>query len=262
MKISIITVNRNNNQGLMKTLQSVKMQSYKDYELIIVDGASSDQSIDTIKEYSENSPSTKYVSEKDTGIYNAMNKGINLSMGEYLIFMNSGDSFFDKDSLQNSVIYLNGMVDIVSGIAISDKYVMNPVTPDQLSLSFFLKSSMNHQSTFIKSSLMKKYYYNEKYKIVSDTEFFFKAMILGNCTYRDISVKVCYCEQEGVSRDIKKSLAERYMAIKALLPERMEDDIDFIIKYNNPILRKIGDILYRDFFRILYDKIVRRGGRI
>lgn len=261
MKVSIITVNYNNSEGLKKTLESVINQSSLDYELIIIDGASTDNSIDIIKGYALKIQSLSYISEKDKGIYNAMNKGINMSNGEYLIFMNSGDCFYNEQSLENTEPFLDAKHDIISGIAISERYKMYPVKPENLSMSFFLKSSMNHQATFIKRELMLKYHYSEKYRIISDTEFFFKAMILDNCSYLDIPVYVCLCEDAGASGDLKASLNERYFAIKSLIPTRMSNDVDFIIKYDNPIIRKIGNMFYNKFFRCLYDKLIRRGGR-
>ena len=109
---------------------------------------------------------------------------------------------------------------------------------------------------------MQNYHYSENYKIVSDTEFFFKAMILGNCSYKDIPVKVCFCEDAGASGNLSASMQERYKAIKALVSPRMSYDIDFIIKYHNPVSMKVGGLLYNRFFRWLFDKLIRRGGRL
>ena len=262
MKVSIITVNYNNESGLKRTLESIKCQIFTDYELLVIDGASSDDSVAVINAYSKQITSMRFVSEKDEGIYNAMNKGTDMAIGDYLIFMNSGDRFYDDQSLEQSAKFLDGEVDIVSGIAVSDKYVMYPVKPKALSMSFFLKNSMNHQATFIKRNVMQNYHYSENYKIVSDTEFFFKAMILGNCSYKDIPVKVCFCEDAGASGNLSASMQERYEAIKALVSPRMSYDIDFIIKYHNPVSMKVGGLLYNRFFRWLFDKLIRRGGRL
>lgn len=261
MKISIITINYNNKQGLIQTIQSIKAQTYADYEVVLVDGASRDGSLDVIKDYAEQEKRLVYVSEKDKGIYNAMNKGTLMSRGEYCIFMNSGDCFYDEQSLKDAAAYLDG-TDIISGVAVADKYTMIPVKPENLSMAFFLKNSMNHQSCFIKTSLMKEYLYDERYRIVGDTEFFFRAMIMGNCTYRDIPVKVCYCEDAGASGNLSASMQERYAAIKALVPARMSNDVDFIVKYHNPVMLCIGNLIYNRCLRWLYDKVIRRGRRI
>ena len=98
MKYSIITVNYNNKEGLRKTIESVVRQTYRDFEFIVIDGGSTDGSTDILKEYDEQI--NYWVSEKDSGIYNAMNKGIKKSIGDYLIFMNSGDCFYQNDVLE------------------------------------------------------------------------------------------------------------------------------------------------------------------
>ena len=89
MKLSVITINFNNRDGLRKTIESVVNQTYNDFEYIIIDGGSTDGSVDVIKEYADRID--YWVSEPDKGIYNAMNKGIDVAKGEYCIFMNSGD---------------------------------------------------------------------------------------------------------------------------------------------------------------------------
>ncbi|KPA34233.1 hypothetical protein AMR50_0875 [Leptospira interrogans] len=93
-KISIITINLNNLEGLRKTLESVKSQTYTNFELIVVDGGSTDGSFEYLK--SNLDLIKKFISEKDKGIYNAQNKGISLSKGEYLVFLNAGDTLLQK----------------------------------------------------------------------------------------------------------------------------------------------------------------------
>src|SRR6478735_12082706 len=103
--LTIITINRNNGAGLQKTIDSVVQQSYLDLEFIVIDGASSDNSVDILKKYSGK---CSWVSEQDSGIYNAMNKGIAKANGDYLLFLNSGDCLADNTVLQQSVQYLDG----------------------------------------------------------------------------------------------------------------------------------------------------------
>lgn len=87
MKVSIITVNYNNESGLKRTLESIKSQIFTDYELLVIDGASSDDSVAVINAYSKQITSMRFVSEKDGGIYNAMNKGTDMAIGDYFIFI-------------------------------------------------------------------------------------------------------------------------------------------------------------------------------
>ena len=99
MKVSVITINYNNIQGLKTTIQSVISQSYKDMEYIIVDGGSTDGSVDLGGGCSVKI--SKCICEPDNGVYNAMNKGVSIASGEYCIFMNSGDSFWNSEVLEN-----------------------------------------------------------------------------------------------------------------------------------------------------------------
>ena len=105
-KISIITINYNDAEGLRKTLASVASQTYTDIEHIIVDGASTDGSVDVIREYetinlsSTNPIRIVWVSEKDKGIYDAMNKGVAKASGEYLLFLNGGDALASPTAIQ------------------------------------------------------------------------------------------------------------------------------------------------------------------
>ena len=100
MELSVITINLNNATGLLKTMRSVLSQTFNDFEYIIVDGESSDNSVDLIKEFNTKFQNLYWISEPDSGIFNAMNKGINLSKGKYLLFLNSGDFLSDQNTLE------------------------------------------------------------------------------------------------------------------------------------------------------------------
>ena len=254
MKISIITVNYNNISGLKRTLESIDGQTFKEYEFVIVDGGSKDGSREVIEQYAEEHPATVWVSESDKGIYNAMNKGVEMATGDYCIFMNSEDCFYFKDSLQQCSVYLDGQYDIVSGAVMTDRFSKRAPREDELSLAFFIKDNMNHQSTFICRSLLKDYPYNEERRIVGDHEFFFQTLLLNNVTYLDIPLCISYCEEAGESGDLEQSINERLIAIKALLPPRMIDDVDFIQKFHNPITMWVGRLFYKKSLRKLFYK--------
>ena len=120
--LSIITINFNNASGLRKTLESVRIQSYLNYEHIIIDGGSSDGSVDVIKEFLSDASYAKHLSfwcsEKDTGIYNAMNKGIRHASGKYIAILNSGDSY-TAHALDDFDCFANQYDDVVLYGAIS-----------------------------------------------------------------------------------------------------------------------------------------------
>ena len=176
MKLSIITINYNNAEGLRKTMESVLAQTYTEIEYIIVDGASTDGSVDIIRELATR-PTIKWVSEKDTGIYNAMNKGIEIALGrrivnslnrselvedknkgikmakgEYLLFLNSGDYLVDADTLKNVFEDAND-VDIIYGdrINVYEDGSQKKVNyfPDKITGSFMYHSMISHQASFL-----------------------------------------------------------------------------------------------------------------
>ena len=136
MKLSIITVNKNNALGLEQTALSIICQIFTDFEWIVIDGASGDNSINIIKKYEYK---MKYwVSEADSGIYSAMNKGILQAAGTYCLFLNSGDWFFAPDSLARAFARINNSepADIYYANCLTDEYSLwkMPVT---LALDYF-----------------------------------------------------------------------------------------------------------------------------
>ncbi len=218
-QLSIITINFNNKKGLKKTIPSVIRQSFSDYEYIIIDGGSTDGSVDLITQYS--GKITSWISEPDKGIYNAMNKGIKRAKGVYCLFLNSGDCFMDNDIL-NKVFSIPFTEDIVFGDTICVN--MRLSYPSKISLSYLISKSLPHQSSFIKRSLFDRFgNYNEENRIVSDWEFGLKAILLYNCSYRYLSdIIVSRMELPGHSLDqklaqIKNKEAEQVLK-KFLIP--------------------------------------------
>ena len=171
MKYSIITVNFNNANGLEDTINSIFKQTCNDYELIIIDGGSTDNSKSIIEE--NQSQIDYWVSEPDNGIFNAMNKGILVSQGDYLIFMNSGDCFYNEKVLENSLHYLKSDFVIGSIKRKEDDTTMNYELSD-ISMMTFYKGAIPHQATFHKRSLFLNSLYDETLKISSDWKFFFQ----------------------------------------------------------------------------------------
>lgn len=200
-KLSIITVNYNNHEGLKKTVQSVFAQTFTDYEYLIIDGGSDDGS----KAFIENSADKLvfWVSEKDTGVYDAMNKGIAKAKGEYLLFLNSGDFLLDDNVLQN-VFTENPSKDIIYCDLyweIDGNKVHQPY-PDALSFEHFVEKELPHQASFIKKELFTIVgFYDTQYKIIADWKFFILAIIKHNCSYQHISLPVSVCDRKGISCD-------------------------------------------------------------
>ncbi|MCW5913702.1 MAG: glycosyltransferase [Chitinophagaceae bacterium] len=196
-QLSIITVNLNNLAGLQKTMQSVFEQSFTDYEYIIIDGGSTDGSREYIEQHKEKL--AYWVSEKDGGIFNAMNKGIDQSSGEYLIFMNSGDYFYSTDVLTN-VFKENPKADIVYGNVKWWPVNHNGNYPDHLSFNHFKHNTIPHQGSFIRKELFNLVgKYDEQYEVNSDWNFFVLAIFKYNCSYKHLNLMISYCNTDGVS---------------------------------------------------------------
>ena len=199
MKLSIITINFNDRVGLDKTIQSVINQTYRDFEYIVIDGASTDGSVDVIKKYADRL--THWVSEPDTGIYNAMNKGTRLAQGEYCLYLNSGD-FFASDDVLEKVFSHSFSEDIVSCICLDfdEKHEWLKVPPRDVSLFTFVGGSLPHPTSFIKRELLNRLGgYNESYRIISDWCFFVDAMLSYKASYRTLDIILVKFNCYGIS---------------------------------------------------------------
>jgi glycosyltransferase family 2 len=170
--ISIITVSYNAVKTIEETILSVLNQTYHNIEYIIIDGGSTDGTIDIIKKYQDRI--SYWVSEPDKGIYDAMNKGTLKASGEWLNFMNAGDTFYDEQVLEKVFKDKDwSNTDVIYGdviIKYSKKEELKKVWPlTQLEKGM----PFCHQSSFIKTTLQKQYSFNTNYKICSDYEFFY-----------------------------------------------------------------------------------------
>ena len=167
IKISIITVVYNSVQLIERTIKSIIHQSYSNLEYIIIDGGSYDGTVDVIKKYERNIQ--KWISEPDKGIYDAMNKGIHLANGDYILFINSGDELYNNEVL--SKIFINNLnADVIYGdTSITDihgnligKRRLRP--PKRLSYKSFKKGMLvSHQSFIVKKTIAPNYNLDYKY---------------------------------------------------------------------------------------------------
>ena len=235
MKLSIITINRNNAAGLEMTLQSVVSQTFKEFEYIIVDGASTDGSVEVIKKYEPQFAHLKWVSEPDSGIYNAMNKGIRMASGEYIQILNSGDILASSDVTERMLAALGkqkNAADILYGNMTKKDYATGKVIGKsgevEYSLRQYYSSTMNHDCCYIRRDLFDAYgMYDENLKIVSDWKWFLQAIGLGKVkpVYADIDVTVF--DTSGVSEnnlDLRNK--ERRQVLEEVMPPAILVDYD------------------------------------
>lgn len=177
MKISVITVVYNAARDLTKTIKSVLSQNNCNLEYIIIDGESTDGTVDIIKKYQPKL--TYWISEKDTGIYDAMNKGIDQANGDWIVFMNAGDCFCDENTINRVSSSLDSTVDIVSG----DIYLCHEDTKEYTKARGVEKAMEGmfcfHQTMFTRAELCKKYKFDTGFKIAADYDFTLKCLMNG-----------------------------------------------------------------------------------
>lgn len=212
---SIITVCYNEAKNIRKTLDSIVMQTCSDYELIIVDGESTDGTKDIFLQYKNHIK--WWCSEKDRGIYHAMNKGVNHASGEYIIFMNAGDWFYDNKVLAN--VKQSGITsDIIEGyIVCPNKNKRIRERYEDLYVHLFA-DTISHQGAFIKRPLLLSYPYDENYKIVADWKFWIETLILNNYSYSFLDLNIAYYDMTGISASHKAVKEEREKVYQELFP--------------------------------------------
>lgn len=221
MTYSIITVVLNSKELLENTIQSVLKQSYRDFEYIIIDGQSTDGTLELIKSYQQKDARIRYISEKDSGIYNAMNKGIQMAQKEYMLFMGAGDIFYD-DHILELVSHKVG-ADVVYGFGFfsSGKYKGKRIGGKMNKMEILLDHCIAHQATYVKTELMKEFGFNENYKIFADQDFLIH-MYCDKRKFCYINAPLCFYDGNGVSGqedNLKKYLDEHLIIMKTYFPE-------------------------------------------
>lgn len=221
-RLSIITINYNNREGLQKTIESVVNQTYRSFEYIIIDGGSTDGSVEVIKEYEDNI--SYWVSEPDNGIYHAMNKGIAKANAPYCQFLNSGDNFHSTTVLEQVIPCLDGTDIVVGQLFLSNTLSASEIIPTVSMLRLY-ERSLPHSSAYISTRLLRKYQYDTSLKIVSDWKFYIQALIYENASYKFIETIVSNFDTNGISsQNTALVLSEREQVLKELLPERIRLD--------------------------------------
>lgn len=222
---SIITINLNNAIGLEKTICSVLSQSSPDYEYLIIDGGSTDGSVEIIKKYAEKI--TYWVSERDAGVYDAMNKGIAAACGQYCLFLNSGDYFYEPTVL-SQVLHSGLKADIIYGdlIQSTDGQNMRRLNnPDRLSAWFLLPANITHQTQFIRRQLFEDHgAYRTEYAICSDYAFLVHLFFKTNCQYSRLPAPLVVFDTSGISNNPaneKRVYQERMKIQKLYFPPQM-----------------------------------------
>lgn len=250
---SIIVVTRNNAEGLGRTMQSIRQLNYGQKETIVIDGASNDNTMDVLA--ANKDLVTRFVSEKDTGIYNAMNKGIGYVTGDYVVFMNAGDCFADSNVLS----MVNGSDgDIILG---GENYggKVRMVKP-QMSLYDILSMGINHQAVYYRREVLQRYGFDESYRLIADLKSVVEPLVKEKITVTCVPEILAVCEGGGLSqqrwKDIRKEncrIIEEvvepyyktdYLRFSRINPE-MLDDFAVLSAFRSvyPLIRMISKML-------------------
>ncbi|MBP1593854.1 MAG: PGL/p-HBAD biosynthesis glycosyltransferase [Bacteroidetes bacterium] len=214
-RFSIITVTYNAEKVIEETIQSVITQTYKNYEYIIIDGASKDNTLSVIDKYKDMISSV--VSEPDKGLYDAMNKGITAATGDYLCFLNAGDSFHEDDTLQLMVHSINedAMPDVLYGeTAIVNKeghflHMRRLQTPEKLNWKSFKQGMLVcHQAFFAKRSLVEPF--DLSYRFSADFDWCIRVMKKASTLHNTHITVIDYLDEGLTTQNHKASLKERF----------------------------------------------------
>ena len=217
LKLSIITVNLNNVEGLRKTLDSVIAQTYKDMEWIVIDGGSTDGSKELIEVHSDNI--SHWISEKDNGVYQAMNKGIRMAQVEYLLFLNSGDYLTENTIIEQVFINEELTADLCFGhtwfIQGERRSPMGNHSSD-FTFNQFISDPLPHSGgTFYRRQLFLDYgLYDEQYYMSGDADFNLRVIFKHQCSVQKIDLFISYFDGNGLSQhpniDINKEVFYMY----------------------------------------------------
>ena len=246
MKISIVTVNLNNASGLKATLESVAMQTCREFEHIVIDGGSNDGSVEIIREYesiisNRKSIILKWVSEPDKGIYDGMNKGVSKASGEYVYFLNSGDSLASEDTLHEMLDAINGS-DFVIG-RVNKTYQgrivgqTDMLSEEDMSLYQMFLHGINHQAALIKRPMLVTTPYDVNVRLSADWKFFVQKIVLESASVKFVDKTFANYDMTGVSSNSDALRRERMQILGTIVPERIARDYLAIAPHYYEVIR-------------------------
>ncbi len=215
--VTIVTVVYNGVKELGRTIQSIKNQTYPHIEYIVIDGNSNDGTVDIIKEYSD--AISYWISEKDNGVYYAMNKAIDKSSGKWLNFMNAGDTFIDNNVISSFVANINEQTDIYYGSRFIQNGDTKTLEETSKLVKFYSMMPFGHQSAFINAKLLKRYNFNTSYQLSADYDFFIKCYH-NKYIFENLHFPICYFYTGGLSEKMKlTSLIESLKILSEFITE-------------------------------------------
>jgi glycosyltransferase involved in cell wall biosynthesis len=248
--ISIVTVTLNRLSDLKKTFNSTLAQTYSDIEYIVIDGGSTDGTVEFLED--NHTKFSYWISEPDAGIYDAMNKAARVAQGEWIIFMNAGDRFFSEGTLAQVIPYLKDSADVVYGgveSIVNDRYGKRAYqrSPHDLSL-IWREIPTCHQSIFVRRELQVKYLFDSSLTWCADHDFLAK-LYANSYIFREIPIIVSTFDASGgASRDLVSFTRERWSICKRYFGKSFQYNWYFINEYNGfwiqkNVIRPIRELL-------------------
>ncbi|TPG40095.1 glycosyltransferase family 2 protein [Flavobacterium pectinovorum] len=257
-KISIITVVYNDGKNISRTIESVINQSYNHIEYVIIDGGSTDSTVEEINKY--RNKIDVFISEKDKGIYDAMNKGIQLCSGEWLLFLNSGDFFHSTDILDlmsrhieqsnnSDIIYgdFNVLSEGVKFGFVNKATDVNRIKKDMI---------FSHQACLIKRSLHQKNIYDLKYRICADYDFLLQSYLEGAKFYK-VSEVIATVSNGGLSDMNRINVFKERLQIKNTLTPSLMNHFYFFksvayLSFVELVKKSIPDSVFEKIYKLKY----------
>ena len=257
MRFSVITVCFNAGDKLKATIDNILAQTFDDYELLIEDGGSTDESLKTVPE----DPHINIYVEKDKGIYDAMNKAVSKAKGDYVIFMNCGDYFFDEKVLENTDKYMSDNPDrrIYYGDAFfrTAGHVISQAS--EITESICYRHIPNHQACFFDRTLWDDEGFDLNYKIRADYDFFLRSFFQKNVKPAYLGITVSSYEGGGFSEskeNIERDKAEHREIVVKYMGEKRANHYKRLMMLTLQPLRTW--IAHKSIFAGLYDKAKRK----
>jgi glycosyltransferase involved in cell wall biosynthesis len=244
--ITVITVVYNSEKQLEQTIQSVINQTYANIEYIVIDGGSTDGSTEIIKKY--NDKISKWVSEPDKGIYDGMNKGVLMALGEYVNFMNAGDSFYSDTIIEDLMSRIDSNIDLFYGNIELIKGNQKTGIVKKAGKLKNIKKRMPfcHQAVFVRRRFLLEYPFDLKYRVSADYHFFVNLNLISSINEIYYSNIICFYDIEGVSTGTRLA-KENLQIITKFYPYSVYVIYHFYLLFVT--------ILYRFYFKITPNNI-------
>lgn len=235
---SIIVVTYNNADGLARTLKSIRLLDHVQKEVVVIDGGSQDETLNIIAENKD--VITTSVSEKDSGIYNAMNKGIRMVNGDYVVFMNAGDEFANKNVLS----LVNGYDgDIILGGDLYGGKVR--MLKETMTLYDLFSIGIHHQSVYYRREVLQKYGFDESYKLIADLKSVVEPLVKDKVRISVVMDVLAKCESGGLSKKHwRETLVENRRMIDELVDPFYKEDYLRFSRVNNGLLHDFTILSY------------------